>query len=124
MREIKFRGRHEGTTDCWVWIYGYLSKREDVYLITNRFGEFIVVEHTIGQFTGLMDKNYTEIYEGDIVDYYGIVGTIVYKNNCLCMKLQKNPNQLLLISDDNPENIEVMGNIYEHKIQKIQRVGE
>ena len=64
MRTIKFRGR----TSKGEWVYGYFSKNpnDDAFIFAER-GDFLVEENTVGQFTGLLDCNGKEIYEGDIV---------------------------------------------------------
>lgn len=68
MREIKFRGKR---LDNGEWVYGDLHIRTPFPHIHSEidYGKANIDPHTIGQFTGLHDKNGKEIYEGDIVRY-------------------------------------------------------
>ena len=135
-REIKFRGKvFNYGKDC-GWVYGYyhceytgnfyscISTIDPEKAETNLYS---VEENTVGQFTGLRDKNGKEIYDGDIIHYThhagylldSFVGEVVWMDDYACFGYSTMGYDYAFadideIDSDFLSHVEVIGNIYEN----------
>lgn len=116
MREIKFRGRNIKDE----WCFGLLSRANSCWFISNSAGApfaFQVCEATIGQFTGLQDKNGKDIYEGDVIRYNDgqkkVNGEFVENYSIFAVEYRKCAFNIAMFTEVT-SSIEVIGNIHDN----------
>lgn len=114
MRDILFKGKR---VDNGEWTEGYFFKTWDkVFLLWGMTGDCPnmeeVVPETVGQFTGLCDKNGKKIFEGDIVESPNGTQGFIEWQNAECAFLVNIGDDWQTMDDC---TYEVIGNIYDNK---------
>lgn len=116
MRKIKFRGKR---IDNGEWVYGCLTRysKEMSYITVDLVENEVyqVYTETVGQFTGLEDKNNKEIYKGDIIkNTIGKLEKIVFNRGAFKTQSISYPNANLYLLDSYSDYIQVIGNIHDN----------
>lgn len=135
MREILFRGK----TYKNEWAYGLLAVGKDLDWASilpietiddapPMFAEIEVEPETVGQYTGLCDKNGTKIFERDIVkqtmtvngETIQKVADIIYNDGSYWLSYSN--NQIFKLSQNTVDiyKLEVIGNLYDnHELLEV-----
>lgn len=112
MREILFRGKTKRNE----WIYGDLITHgidfDDAIKQHHTREVWDIKPESVGQFTGLTDKNGKNIFEGDIVRFRWqrdiLTGYVVFDKGHYCIK--SNLDYLIFLNSEK----EVIGNIHDN----------
>lgn len=135
MREILFRGKvvsskwehQKGYHDKWVYGFYWTNKLGNHFIRVTKdeMGFFVINDYevkpeTLGEYTGLKDKNKKKIYEGDVLTN-GIIKFTIEFEEAMFGTIYKGENITVLDSLAQVMrdfDVEVIGNIHEKENEK------
>ena len=128
VREVIFRGKRK---DNGEWVYGVPLKEgysQEVEMLWYEYGSLAytesvqVIPQTVGQYTGLTDKNGKKIFEGDILAFSDRLVYVHWHDYCGCWDcsyIKAIEGKPTLHEDRSPNkwryNAEVIGKIHDNK---------
>ena len=130
MREILFRGKTYNDK----WVQGLLVQMDDHLTQIRKLGsdgigyyDYSIVPSTVGQYTGLTDKNGKKIFEGDVLNVHDQIpmfdgydtDEIIYNGKVMYIKNQgmyvcEGNNDGNALCALNLDKCEVIGNIHDN----------
>ena len=120
MREILFRGKR---TDNHQWVEGHYIiddlENPNPYIVSR--WKHRVAHKTVGQYTGMLDKNGKKIFEGDIIRFLYIgknlgvegVETVIFRNAKFCVEWGWH-REIVCLDGFANTTLEVIGNIHDN----------
>lgn len=118
LERLKFRAK---ATDG-IWLYGIPHKTHlGNWMMRDAYGAGRYIDpDTIGQYTGLKDKEGKEIYEGDIITLREYVGEVIWNNNrtsfCIRFSFEAQVGtESLGAWIDSKRGCRILGNIFDNK---------